>query len=243
MSMKHSIFQSLFFTTVMISSCSDSGSGERAPNKSQVPAQTGANGTNATPTASPTAIASTSPTPSVDPVAEVPVDDVLASIDSVCQGNNPKKSIAVLPPVQTTLTQTVPSTCRSGIEFNDFGRTLQLDVSNNAVGSQTFKMEVDLATYKTPDVVRLVAIDAQGNQQVILSSCRLSTSSDRDPKRETTRPSSDLIRSFRPVLPKGTRKLLIDFSKAGASSYMKITGLCDFTIPSNNAADSRPTTN
>jgi hypothetical protein len=241
MSMKHTIFQSLLLTAVMISGCSDSSSGDRAPNKPQVPAnpQSGANGTTATPTASPAAIAS--PTPSVDPVAEVPIDDALASIDSIC--SNPKKITAILPTVQTALTQTVPATCRSGIEFNDFRRTLQLDVSNSAVGSQTFKMEVDLATYKTPDEVRLVAIDAQGNQQVILSSCRLSTSSTKDPRNEVVRPSSDLIRSFRPVLPKGTRKLLIDFSKAGASSYMKITGLCDFTIPATNVAGTRPTTN
>lgn len=239
--MKFTFMSLCFAFSLQLSSCSDSGSNEKKPkaNNSQAPGT--ANGVVPTPDPALSPSPSISPTPSVSPIPQT-ADDSLASIDSICQSKT-KDIVPVFPPVQIALPQTVPATCRSGIEFNDFRRSLTLNVTNDAVGSQTFNMEVDLATYQSPDPIRLVAIDAQGNEQIILSSCRLRTSDTKDPKNLNERPSSELIRSFRPILPLGTRKLLIDFSRAGSANYMKITGLCDFTIPASNSAHTRSTSN
>lgn len=174
---------------------------------------------------------------------DVPKDNALAPIDLACQADQRNKAYAVqYPPVQTTIAQTAPANCRSGIEFNNFHRTLVLDATNPE-GSQTFKLEVDVATYKAPDTMRIVAVDGQGAEQVIFSSCRMQTANVADPSDGKSRPSTDVIRFFRPLLPKGTQQLKIDFDNSNTPSYMKITGLCDFTIPVSNAADARVTTN
>lgn len=188
---------------------------------------------------------SSSSTSEGDPVAEVPTDDALSSIDLACQADQVNKTYPIVfPPIQSTVEQTVPSACRAGIEFNNFQKkTLVLNASNTADGSQTFKLEVDLATYQAPDTLRLVAVDAQGAQHVIFSSCRMRSANVADPTDGKSRPGTDVIRFFRPVLPKGTKSLIIDFSQVKTPTYMKITGLCDFLIPADNAANTRPTSN
>lgn len=243
--MSHVSFLSLI-VVVQLAGCSDSsfeGSKSGAPsNRTQTKSTPPADGSgDANGAAAENAGSSPDGAGSLTP--DVPTDNSLAPIDIACQADQKNKAYPVqYPAIQSSMQQTVPANCRSGIEFNNFHRSLVLDATNPE-GSQTFKLEVDVATYKAPDTLRIVAVDGQGVEQVIFSSCRMQTANVPDPSDGKSRPTTDVIRFFRPLLPKGTRQLKIDFDNSNTPSYMKITGLCDFTIPTPNAADARTTTN
>lgn len=51
-----------------------------------------------------------------------------------------------------------------------------------------------------------------------------------DPTMGTVRPPEDSIRDYRVALPAGSKQLVVDNTNAGTPTYIRILGLCDFTI-------------
>lgn len=177
------------------------------------------------------------PEPEEKEAEDLPVDeaqdDVLAPIDSFCAngGRGRDEMAPKLPP----LPRTVPADCRRGIEFNNFEGRFELTAKS---GSRSLKLEVDIASYLVSDRMRILARSAKG-ERVILDTCRLSTANYVDPTDGRSRPPEDSVREFRVTLPKGTTSLTFDFGEADSPTYMKVTGLCDFTLTPGGDAELR----
>ena len=122
-----------------------------------------------------------------------------------------------------------PNDCRTGVEFNNFYGKFSLAASS-AEGSRSLTLEVDIATYRAPDRVRIVAITADGSERVIVDSCRLSTAKYTDPTGGTRRPPDDSLRYFHAPIPKGTKELSFDYGGTTSPTYIRVIGLCDFNV-------------
>jgi len=151
-----------------------------------------------------------------------------ANVDPLCALGQVDPNQTVLVPKWPTLANTVPNSCLVGYEINRLENNSY--VVSSAAGSQAIKLEVDVATYTAADRVRLVAADANGNETVLLDTCRLRTATYADPTNGTYRPPEDTIRDFRLDLPAGTKKLTLDNTGAATPTYIRILGLCDFTL-------------
>ncbi len=160
-----------------------------------------------------------------------PSDDVLANVDTSCSGGSGGFGGfgGGVAPKLPAMPKTVPADCRHGIELNNvYNSSFDLQATK-ASGSRSLKMEVDIASYLAPDRMRILAHTANG-EKLLVDTCRLSTANYTDPTDGSRRPPEDSIREFRVTLPKGTTSLTFDFSEADSPTYMKVTGLCDFTL-------------
>ena len=157
-----------------------------------------------------------------------PEGDPLAGIDAACANPSSTDKNPPVTPKGPLLARTVPDDCRVGIEVNNLKSAFALGAKSSK-GARGLKLEVDLATYRAPDHVRMMALGDFG-ERVIFDSCRLSTANYADPTGGARRPPEDSIRDYRVALPKGTKSLSFDFTRAETPTYLRVIGLCDFGL-------------
>jgi hypothetical protein len=154
-----------------------------------------------------------------------PDGGVLSNIDPAC--DDPDAGV-VFPPT-VALPQTVPTDCLVGFELNNYQNAVWSISSVQPSGSRALKLEVDLATYKAADTIRMQAV-VNGTSHDLFATCRLKTADYGDPTRGLSRPPVDAIREFRVDLPLGTTQLTFDFTGTSTPSYLRVLGLCDFDL-------------
>lgn len=125
-----------------------------------------------------------------------------------------------------------------GFEWQNCVGSLVLE-SESSSGSSSTHLVVDIATYRLPDRLRIVAHGDDGST-VLLDTCRMQTNDYGDPTDGMTRPPDDSIRRFEVDVPDGTTSLTFDDTEATTPWYERVTGLCDFRIesPSGSCATS-----
>lgn len=163
-----------------------------------------------------------------DPPPTVGADDPSNPIDTACAGDQNVDAPQLLVPKWTPLAPTVPNECLAGFEMNRLENAVHTLTS--AAGSRAITLEVDIATYTASDAIRISAIDGNGNATILVDTCRMRTAEYADPTGGTTRPPEDSIRDFRVNLPAGTKQLVIDNTNASTPTYVRVLGLCDFTM-------------
>jgi hypothetical protein len=151
--------------------------------------------------------------------------DVLSNIDPAC--SDPDAGV-VFPP-EVSLPLTVPANCLYGFEMNNFQNNTWSISSLTPAGSRALRLEVDLATYKAADTIRIEAF-VNGAAHDLFATCRLKTANYGDPTLGLSRPPDDSIREFRVDLPMGTTQLTFDFTGTATPSYFRVLGLCDFDL-------------
>lgn len=166
---------------------------------------------------------------------------VLRSIDPDCSlADLSVKS--VYPPKMNPIPKSVPENCRTGFELNNLKSSTFVLNSLNAVGIQNdIEIEIDIATYKAPDIIEISAVGTiatTGKAKPIFNTCRMQTAEYGDPTAGLVRPPEDSIRYFRAVISKGTQSLKFDFSKVTTPTYIKVIGLCEFNLTKPESANS-----
>lgn len=133
----------------------------------------------------------------------------------------------------------LPASCSAGFEWQNCRTTFEVPSSSPA-GAGAVTLVVDLATYTAPDWLRIVAVAGDGEETIILDTCRVRTADYVDPTHGELRPPEDSIRRFEVDVPQGTRSLRMDSSNAGTPFYMRVLGLCDFDVAGPAQCNFRP---
>jgi hypothetical protein len=160
--------------------------------------------------------------------------DVLRAIDPECANGATKSTETVFPPFLNLVDPVLPSDCTAGFEMNNLRQSSI--VVQSASGSRSIDLAIDIATYRAPDDIRVVAVNGSGQQKLLLHTCRMQTWDQSDPTDGSYRPVDETIRQFHVRLPAGTKSLHVDNSLASTPTYIRIKGLCDFSLssPSQN---------
>jgi hypothetical protein len=174
-------------------------------------------------------------TPGYD--AGMVTDNPLSPIDALCDTD--AGLMTVFPDAGPLLPDDVPSDCANGFELNNpSGRGIYSVMAKTSAGSRPLTLDIDLATYKVPDKVRITGVDSCAKPYTLLSSCELQTANVGDPTGGMGRPPDATIRQFRVNMPGGTRELTFDFSNVTSPMYLRVVGLCDFNVATYpNASD------
>jgi hypothetical protein len=162
-------------------------------------------------------------------------DDPSNPIDTACAGDQNVDAPQLLVPKWTPLAPTVPDDCLVGFEMNRLEQ--HVHTLQSAAGSRAITLEVDIATYTASDAIRISAVDGNGNATILIDTCRMRTAEYGDPTGGTTRPPEDSIRDFRTNLPAGTKQLVIDNTNASTPTYVRVLGLCDFSMQAPPTTD------
>jgi hypothetical protein len=152
------------------------------------------------------------------------------------------------PPQEAPKAPTVPNECLAGFEMNNLiDKSFTLHALNPAQGSRAITLELDVATYRKEDTIKIVGVKTDGSTYTMFHTCRLRTwdlvdwtggkrRPDRDerPTRVNDRPGTltekTSIREFRPVLQAGTKAIRFNFKGADSPTYIRVLGLCDFRV-------------
>ncbi len=124
----------------------------------------------------------------------------------------------------------LPPSCSGGFEMNNPPQQIFTLQSSSPGGAQAGTLDIEIATYKAPDHIRITAVDATGTEEPLVVTCHLQTSTYSDPTNGCARPPDDSIRQYEVTIPAGTRSLRFDMTGACTPTYMRVLGLCDFTI-------------
>jgi hypothetical protein len=123
----------------------------------------------------------------------------------------------------------VPPGCSNGFEENNTQGSFVATALWPA-GAHEITLDVDIATYKAPDHVRITGVDATDATYVLLDLCDLRTALYSDPTNGCTRPPDDSIRQYQVEVKAGTKSLTFDSSGACTPFYVRVLGLCDFVV-------------
>ena len=163
----------------------------------------------------------------------MPVDgNFQPPVDDRCPGTCPFANVTpVFPPFTRLAPQGVPTDCSNGFELGGVragcGAVYRL-IARRPGGARAITLDVDYATYLVPDAVSVTGLDASGARYSLLQTCRMQTSVVGGPS--DRRPPDDTIRQFRIDVREGTRELDIDFGAVTSPMYIRVRGLCDFTV-------------
>jgi len=132
-------------------------------------------------------------------------------------------AIPLLPPA-------VQPSCAGGFEMNTPPQQIFTIDSTSPGGAQARTIDIELATYKAPDHVRITGVDASGTEYALVDTCHLQTATYGDPTDGCTRPPDDSIRQYTVGIKAGTTSLSFDMTDACTPTYMRVLGLCDFDV-------------
>lgn len=124
----------------------------------------------------------------------------------------------------------LPADCSGGFELNNPPQGTYTIDSIAPGGSAARTLDVQIATYLAPDHIRITGIDASNAEYAIVDTCSIQTASYSDPTNGCTRPPEDSIRQYEVSLKAGTKSLEVDVSGACTPIYLRVLGLCDFTV-------------
>lgn len=153
------------------------------------------------------------------------------NVDLSCSVTN---APVVFPP-ENPLVETVPASCLSGFEMNNFQITKNSTTSTYTITSSSAAgtigstpLEVDLATYAAPNFL-IINSTASGVSTQLLDQCQLQTADYSDPTLGAQRPPEDSIRHFSLTLPPGTQSITFTLDNS-TPYYVRVLGLCDFNV-------------
>jgi hypothetical protein len=150
-------------------------------------------------------------------------------VDTTCQPGC-ASGTPEFPPAIPLVPPGLPASCSGGFEMNNPPEQIFTVQSISPAGAQARTLDVDIATYKAPDHIRITAVDASGAEQPLVITCHLQTSTYADPTNGCTRPPDDAIRQYEVSITAGTKSLSFDMTGACTPTYMRVLGLCDFDV-------------
>jgi hypothetical protein len=133
------------------------------------------------------------------------------------------------PPAVHLLPPELPLDCLGGFEENNTEGSFVATALSPA-GAHTITLDVEIATYKAPDHVRITGVDATDATYVLVDLCDLRTALYSDPTNGCTRPPEDSIRQYLVEVTEGTKSLTFDTTGACTPFYLRVLGLCDFQV-------------
>ena len=167
--------------------------------------------------------AADAPTP---PTPSPPDSGLPPPVESCPAGCSVKSSF----PAATPLVTTVPSTCTAGFELNNpTGGGVYTFKSKALGGSGASPLEIHFATYLVPDHFIVSGITAAGEYK-LFDTCTVQTASYSDPTDGCHRPPDETLRQYKVTLKAGTTGIKVDVSGVCSPAYLRIRGLCEFTI-------------
>jgi hypothetical protein len=140
---------------------------------------------------------------------------------------------STFPPAVPLTATGLPAGCSGGFEANTPPLQAFTLHSISPSGAAARILDVDIATYKAPDHLRITGVDASNTEYTLLETCSLQTATYSDPTAalgSCTRPPDDSIRQFKAAVEAGTTSLTFDYSGACTPTYMRVLGLCDFDV-------------
>jgi len=140
---------------------------------------------------------------------------------------------STFPPAVPLTPPDLPASCSGGFETNTPPTQAFTVQAISPDGAAARTLDVDIATYKAPDHLRITGVDASGNEYTLLETCSLQTATYGDPTSASgscTRPPDDSIRQFKATVEAGTRSLTFDYTGACTPTYTRVLGLCDFAV-------------
>jgi hypothetical protein len=167
--------------------------------------------------------------------------------DGICVGTS--NGTCLPPPVDTTcpagcasgtpdfpaatplVSPGLPASCSGGFEMNNAPEQVFTVTSLSPAGAQARTLDVEIATYKAPDHISITAVDASGTVYALVDSCHLQTADFGDPTDGCTRPPDDTIRQYQVSIEAGTTSVSFDMTGACTPTYLRVLGLCDFSVP------------
>jgi hypothetical protein len=123
----------------------------------------------------------------------------------------------------------LPVDCSGGFEENNTENFFVVTAVSPA-SARAITLDVEIATYKAPDHVRITGVDANDATYVLVDLCDLRTALYSDPTNGCTRPPDDSIRQYQVEVKAGTKSPLFDTSGACTPFYVRVLGLCDFQV-------------
>jgi hypothetical protein len=140
---------------------------------------------------------------------------------------------STFPPAVPLTPPGLPASCSDGFETNTPPTQAFTVYSLSPNGALAGTLDVDIATYKAPDHLRITGVDASSAEYTLLETCSLQTATYSDPTAASgscTRPPDDSIRQFKATVEAGTKSLTFDYTGACTPNYMRVLGLCDFAV-------------
>jgi hypothetical protein len=137
------------------------------------------------------------------------------------------------PPAVPLGPTSLPASCSGGFETNTPPTQAFTVHSLSPSGAAPRILDVDIATYKAPDHLRITGVDASGNEYTLVETCSLQTATYSDPTTAEggcVRPPDDSIRQFKATVHEGTTSLTFDYTGACTPTYTRVRGLCDFAV-------------
>jgi len=157
--------------------------------------------------------------------------DPTAPVDSNCGESGLFGMQAVTIPFVPLKTPNLPASCSAGFEWQNCSATYEVGVPGECGTDESRTLYLDIATYTAGDRLRLTGVGADGQEYVLLDTCRIRTASYFDPTDGKTRPPDDSIRQFEVVVKAGTKSLKFDSTMTSTPWYMRVLGMCDFELP------------
>ena len=150
-------------------------------------------------------------------------------VDTTCQPGC-ASGTPDFPPATPLASPGLPASCSGGFEMNNAPVQAFTVTSTSPSGAAARTLDIDIATYKAPDHIRITAVDASGAVYALVDTCHLQTAAFSDPTDGCTRPPDDTIRQYQLNITAGTTSVTFDMTGACTPTYLRVLGLCDFTV-------------
>jgi hypothetical protein len=124
----------------------------------------------------------------------------------------------------------LPPGCAGGFEMNNTQTGSFTAPALAPGGANGVTLDVQIATYKAPDHIRITGVDAADHDYTLVDTCDLQTATYGDPTNGCTRPPDDSIRQYKATVKPGTKSLTFDVSGACTPHYLRVLGLCGFAL-------------
>lgn len=159
---------------------------------------------------------------------ETSSDGMPPPVDTTCMPGCQRDEQTYPPPV--ALVDHAPAGCKAGFELNaSKGVGVYTFDSLAPGGSAATALEVQFATYRVSDHIKIDGVTSAGTYPLI-DTCTVQTAQYSDPTKGCGRPPDDSIRQYKVMLKAGTTQIKVDLSGVCSPIYLRVRGLCEFDV-------------